>query len=175
MEDADWTATYAKPIGARIADARKARGWSIDQVGEKLGVSRGAIGHWETGKRAIKVHDLWSLCQVLGVSADKLLFGLERWPFELVSYEKVVELEPEDRNRLEGGLLMLASEMAVDLKAASDESVSAPPRLANPVSHALAAAAEAGLSNAALLQFQERSAARIHADAPAPRGPKTRA
>lgn len=174
MEDADWTATYAKPIGARIADARKARGWSIDQVGEKLGVSRGAVGHWETGKRAIKVQDLWSLCHVLGVSADKLLFGLERWPFERVSYEKVIDLEPEDRNRLEGGLLMLASEMAVDVKSTADDEVSTP-RLANPASQELADAAEAALSSAGQLVRPGRTAGSARADAPAPRAQRTRA
>ena len=36
-----------------IAELRRRTGWSQDHVAERLGVTRGAVSHWETGRRSI--------------------------------------------------------------------------------------------------------------------------
>lgn len=116
MTGPTWTTDHAKALGRRIAAARKAAGWSLQRVADALEVERATVGHWETGARTIKVHDLWALCTALGVSADKLLFDVEKWPFEKISYDAVKQLEVEDLHRIEGGVLLIAAQIGVELE-----------------------------------------------------------
>lgn len=111
-----WTADIQKAIGARIRDARNAKGYSLRSFAQRMELSHGTLGHWETGTNEIPLEKLWKVCLLLGVSADKLLFDVERWPFDRVSYDKVSDLEPADRHRLEGALLSTASDLGVDIK-----------------------------------------------------------
>jgi transcriptional regulator with XRE-family HTH domain len=37
-------------IGARIAAARRARGWTQGELATQVGVSRSAVAQWETGR-----------------------------------------------------------------------------------------------------------------------------
>ncbi len=37
-------------IGAFISDCRKAKGWTQNQLGEKLGITDKAVSKWETGR-----------------------------------------------------------------------------------------------------------------------------
>jgi transcriptional regulator with XRE-family HTH domain len=48
-------------MGKRITAARNAKGWSLQYVAARLGVSKATVGHWETGARAIKHGDLAAL------------------------------------------------------------------------------------------------------------------
>ena len=53
-------------IGQRIRAARKNKGWTQQQLAERINVSTSYIGHMDT---------LFSLCDTLEISADYLLFG----------------------------------------------------------------------------------------------------
>lgn len=105
-----------KQLGDRLVEIRKTRGWSIDRVAKALSVSRATVGHWETGTRAIKSSDLARLCQVLQASADDLLFGARRWPFQHVSVEIVEALEPTEIAQLEGAMAAAADSLGIKLR-----------------------------------------------------------
>jgi transcriptional regulator with XRE-family HTH domain len=62
-------------LGQRIKLAREREGLTQAQVAKKLGVSRGAIGQWETDRGAPATGRLGTLAEYLGISLDWLLAG----------------------------------------------------------------------------------------------------
>lgn len=66
-------------IGARLRDARLARGLSVRGLAQSLGVSASLISQIETGKTQPSVSTLYSIVSELGISIDELL-GVERTP-----------------------------------------------------------------------------------------------
>ena len=60
-----------------IKALRSERGWSQEQMAEKLGVSRQAITKWETGVGTPDIENLAAIAQLFGVSTDALIFGVE--------------------------------------------------------------------------------------------------
>ena len=57
----------------RLKEYRKDRGLSQEDLADRLGVSRQAIGKWEQGQSYPEVEKLLSLCHVLNVSLDTLM------------------------------------------------------------------------------------------------------
>lgn len=58
----------------RLKDARRAAGLSQEELAEHLDVSRQAVGKWEQGQAYPEVEKLLSLCSVLNVSMDALMY-----------------------------------------------------------------------------------------------------
>jgi transcriptional regulator with XRE-family HTH domain len=114
----EWVDDTDVEMGKRITAAREARGISLQRLATHLNVSKATAGHWETGERSVKHHDLARLCVALGVSADQLLFGSTIWPFAGVDVSKVVQLEQADIQQLQGGLLLTAAQVGLDIAAA---------------------------------------------------------
>ena len=65
-----------KAIGARIRAARSLRGLKQDWLGARIGVTYGAISHWESGK-AISIPKLMAIARVLRVRLQWLIEGKE--------------------------------------------------------------------------------------------------
>lgn len=62
-------------LSHRIAQLRRQRGWSQEELAEHMGVSRQAVSKWESGRGAPDV-SLWAaLSAVLGADVLKLLRG----------------------------------------------------------------------------------------------------
>lgn len=59
----------------RILQLRKQYGFSQEQLGEKLGVSRQAISKWESGTATPDVDNIIAMCDLFDVTADYLLRG----------------------------------------------------------------------------------------------------
>ena len=75
-------------IGSRIRAARKARGLSQEQLGEKLGVSFQAVSTWEQGKYIPDSDHLPALARELDISLDALFAEEEnRWELKPVNYD----------------------------------------------------------------------------------------
>lgn len=62
----------------RIRKAREDRGYTREQFAEKLDVSVSYLAELERGRTGISVKMLIKVCNVLGLSADYVLFGTER-------------------------------------------------------------------------------------------------
>ena len=116
MTESLWNQEKDAELGARIRIAREAKGYSLHQFSLKIGVSKGTCGHWETGARTIKHHDLAAICHVLSISADELLFGTKRWPFEGIEFSSIQNLEVSELNKLEGALISTANQYGLDVK-----------------------------------------------------------
>ena len=64
-------------IGARIKEIRLKRNISQDTFAELIGVSNGAhVSNIERGFSGISVSKLMTICKVLDIEADYLLFGM---------------------------------------------------------------------------------------------------
>ena len=81
--------------GALIAELRKEKGLTQEQLGEKLFVTDKAVSKWERGASAPGVDLLEKLAEVLGVTVTELLAG-----------ERVAEEERLDRAQLQALLLL---------------------------------------------------------------------
>ena len=62
----------------RIRQARENLGYTREKFAEKLDVSVSYLAELERGRTGISVKMLIKVCNVLGLSADYVLFGLER-------------------------------------------------------------------------------------------------
>ena len=62
----------------RIRKARESMGYTREKFAEKLEVSVSYLAELERGRTGISVKMLIKVCNVLGLSADYVLFGTER-------------------------------------------------------------------------------------------------
>lgn len=60
-------------MGEKIQNMRKARGWSQEELAERVGVSRQAVSRWESDAAKPDADKIVSICDLFGVSADYLL------------------------------------------------------------------------------------------------------
>jgi transcriptional regulator with XRE-family HTH domain len=60
-------------IGKRMQAARNAAGKSVDEVAHAMGLSRGAVGHWETGKNGINAAELVAYLAEIGLPPSGVL------------------------------------------------------------------------------------------------------
>ena len=62
-------------FGRRIRAARKAKGWTREQVAEKVELSVNTMADIERGKSGTRLENFVRLCRLLDLSADYVLFG----------------------------------------------------------------------------------------------------
>ena len=60
-------------IGDKILNMRKARGWSQEDLADKIGVTRQAVSRWESNSAKPDADKIVDICDLFGVSADYLL------------------------------------------------------------------------------------------------------
>jgi len=58
----------------RIVELRSEKGWSQDELAQKVGVHFRSVGRWERGVAIPGAEDILKLAQAFGVTADYLLF-----------------------------------------------------------------------------------------------------
>ena len=64
-------------IADRIQDLRKQKGYSQEQLAEKVGVSRQAVSKWESGQSAPDLEKIIAMSDLFEVTTDYLLKGTE--------------------------------------------------------------------------------------------------
>ena len=62
-------------IGAFLAECRKQKNLTQEQLGEILGVSSKSVSRWENGKTLPDYTVLDSLCKALGISVNEFYYG----------------------------------------------------------------------------------------------------
>lgn len=60
-------------LNERIAEYRRANGWSQENLAERLGVSRQSVSKWESGAAQPELDKVVALSRLFGVSTDNLL------------------------------------------------------------------------------------------------------
>ena len=61
-------------MGEKILNMRKARGWSQEELAERIGVTRQAVSRWEAGGSYPDMNLIPSIANYFGVTIDEL-FG----------------------------------------------------------------------------------------------------
>ena len=62
-------------IGIFLADLRKGKGWTQEQVGQQLGVTNKTVSRWENGNYMPPVDVLLELSKLYGISINEILSG----------------------------------------------------------------------------------------------------
>ena len=91
-------------LGLKIAYYRKRKGYTQEQLAEKMAVSRSAVAKWEANNGLPDVDNLKALAQLLNVSVDYLLDDGEvidevvmREPYNLSDYGNGIKKKKKDR------------------------------------------------------------------------------
>jgi len=79
--------TEAEHIGTRIRELRKAKGMTLQQLGDVFGISRASVSEWESGRSKPDAGKLLRLGEVLDATVEFLLNGTEP-PFRLAGGAK---------------------------------------------------------------------------------------
>jgi len=69
-------AKQLKAFGRRLAEVRKAHGFTQQELAGKLDISLVSIGYLETGKRWPRLNTLHRIAKTLSVDIDQLFKGL---------------------------------------------------------------------------------------------------
>lgn len=59
----------------KLMNLRKSRGWSQEELGERLGVTRQTVSKWELGATTPEMEKLAQMSELFGVSVDELVKG----------------------------------------------------------------------------------------------------
>ncbi len=63
--------------GDRIREAREAKGWTQEQLGDKAQISKGFLSDVENNKRNVSAENALKIADALGISLDFLMRGEE--------------------------------------------------------------------------------------------------
>lgn len=77
----------------RLMALRRAKGWSQEELGERLGVTRQTVSKWELGSTTPEMEKLSALSALFGVSLDELVNGKQ----EQIPAEKPLVTEKQAR------------------------------------------------------------------------------
>ena len=88
-------------IGKRIAQLRKEKGLTQEELSQKMEVSAQAVSKWENDQTCPDIASLPKLAKILGVTVDELLSGKEE------NAPVVRVLEPEARKELKDMMLRI--------------------------------------------------------------------
>lgn len=77
---------YNDAIGAWLMKERLKQGLSLQDVADRLGVTKSAVYYWETGKRTIYADNMLNYCNVLGVDPADLIQDVTGVPYERKIY-----------------------------------------------------------------------------------------
>lgn len=82
----------------RIREHRKARGWTVEHLADRVGTSKGHLSDIETGKREASLPMLRAIAQALGVTEVEMFAPANASDEILLDLMKdFVRLSPEDQ------------------------------------------------------------------------------
>ncbi|WP_407350079.1 S24 family peptidase [Lactococcus garvieae] len=101
-------------LGEMINYYRKQNGWTMKELGEKMGKTESAISLWISNKRSPMVDDLDKLSKLFNVSPEVLMFGKVTSPIIEDTVETMKKLEePRQQVVLETATFQLKEQKAV--------------------------------------------------------------
>ena len=89
-------------IGGNIQVAREQAGYTQDTLSEMLGMTPNHLSAIERGASGISLEALQRLCRLLGVSADRIIFGTEEPEAEALALaRRISDIKPEYRQQVQ--------------------------------------------------------------------------
>ncbi|MDO5291388.1 MAG: DUF5680 domain-containing protein [bacterium] len=77
----------------KVLQLRKQHGFSQEELAEKMGVSRQAIGKWESGTASPDIENLIRLSELFGVSVDRLIKDDDQCNSELFETKEIEDTQ----------------------------------------------------------------------------------
>lgn len=89
-------------IGKKIKQYRLANGWTQQELGAKIGISKNAIGNYEKGFRSPKKNTMFDLANAFNVSIDDLFPPIQKDTSSTTSQIQSIydELEPLEQRKV---------------------------------------------------------------------------
>lgn len=87
-------------IGKRLVSARKAKGYTQEQLSNVSNLSIKMISAAENGHKAMRPENIIKLCESLSISTDYLLFGESAKLRSLAEYDEIKQLTPKQKEAL---------------------------------------------------------------------------
>lgn len=89
-------------VGNHIQLVREEAGYTQDTLSELLDITPNHLSAIERGVSGISLETLQRLCLLLGVSADRILFGLDAQEQEALAIaRRITDLKPENRKQIQ--------------------------------------------------------------------------
>lgn len=102
-------------LSDRIAQLRRDKGWSQEELAERLEVSRQSVSEWEDGVSQPDVDRVLAMSRLFGVSTDYLLKGGEDGAPELTEIEAEVSRRASTSRQAKSGGVRTLTEAEVNL------------------------------------------------------------
>ena len=64
----------------KLMQLRRQKGWSQEELGEKLDVTRQTVSKWELGSTTPEMEKLIAMSELFGISIDELVKDRRRYP-----------------------------------------------------------------------------------------------
>ena len=109
-------------VGANIQAARTKANYTQEQLSELLGMTPNHLSAIERGVSGVSIENIQKLCVLLGISADRLLFGEpDADSFNVELAEQLSRVQPEHRPQVKKVLSALLEVLnAVDKNKGKD-------------------------------------------------------
>lgn len=88
-------------VGKRIQQARNAKGYTQAKLAEMIYMSTNSLSRLENATMGLSLSTLVALCRVLEVSADYILFGIEKGTEQNSISALLATLSPEEQLQAE--------------------------------------------------------------------------
>lgn len=75
----------------KLIGLRKSRGWSQEELGEKLGVTRQTVSKWELGSTTPEMEKIAAMSEIFGITTDELIKGTTPQQAAALSEGKIPE------------------------------------------------------------------------------------
>lgn len=89
-----------------IRRARESRGWTQTDLGDRIGVTKANVSHWETGKHEPSFLQLLRIRDVTGLALVEVE-SAGAWPLLTVRREQITALTDQQRQQLDAGVAAL--------------------------------------------------------------------
>lgn len=89
-----------RDIGKRLASARKAKGYTQEQLANLTGLSIKMFSAAENGHKAMRPENIIKICECLSISTDYLLCGESAKLNALSEYNEIQQLSPKQKEAL---------------------------------------------------------------------------
>lgn len=69
-------------LGEKLKTIRTQKGLSQQDVADRLGLTRSAIGFYETGKRTVDIETLFKICDIYNVDVNEVLKDIRKYAYK---------------------------------------------------------------------------------------------
>ena len=87
-------------VGDRLQDIRKKKGWSQEDLGAQLGLSRTSIINMEAGRQTLTMENLYKVCLALECDPQNVIPTIRELGDEYIGPELVALVHEKDPTKL---------------------------------------------------------------------------